>query len=150
MFNSASAFNQDVSKWNTGAVKRMDYSKCTLYLSLSVATPSSAVVFFNTTTRVSSCQFSRCLFCWFFFGTFFSFLHPLLQCLMTQLRSIRTCPNGIRVRCTVWNVVSVFIFANVPSHIRSDLFSFSKCSKTAVSHKPYAAANGKLCLQTVI
>ena len=148
MFHGATAFNQNVSKWNTGAVTSMQYSKCHLSPSLWPRFP--LLCFFNTTTRVSSCQFSRCLFCWFFFGTFFSFLHPLLQCFMTQLRSIRTCPNGIRVRCTVWNVVSVFIFANVPSHIRSDLFSFSKCSKTAVSHKPCAAANGKLCLQTVI
>jgi surface protein len=30
VFNSASAFNQDVSKWNTGAVTTMLNSKCTL------------------------------------------------------------------------------------------------------------------------
>ena len=34
VFNSASAFNQDVSKWNTGAVTIMTYSKCTLLLPL--------------------------------------------------------------------------------------------------------------------
>ena len=34
VFYGASAFNQDVSTWNTGAVTRMDYSKCTLSLSL--------------------------------------------------------------------------------------------------------------------
>ena len=33
MFYQAVVFNQDVSKWNTGAVTRMDYSKCTLSLS---------------------------------------------------------------------------------------------------------------------
>ena len=32
-------FNADLSKWNTGAVTRMDYSKCTLSLPLSVAVP---------------------------------------------------------------------------------------------------------------
>ena len=32
VFYSASAFNQDVSKWNTGAVTTMGYSKCTLSL----------------------------------------------------------------------------------------------------------------------
>ena len=29
VFNEASAFNQDVSKWNTGVVTNMMYSKCT-------------------------------------------------------------------------------------------------------------------------
>jgi surface protein len=46
VFYDASAFNQDVSKWNTGAVTDMRFSKCILSLSLSVATPS-AVVFLN-------------------------------------------------------------------------------------------------------
>ena len=34
VFLFASAFNQDVSKWNTGAVTTMAYSKCTLSSSL--------------------------------------------------------------------------------------------------------------------
>ena len=34
VFSSASAFNQDVSNWNTGAVTTMNLSKCTLSLSL--------------------------------------------------------------------------------------------------------------------
>jgi surface protein len=34
VFARASVFNQDVSKWNTGAVTNMGYSKCTLSLSL--------------------------------------------------------------------------------------------------------------------
>jgi surface protein len=34
VFQWATAFNQDVSKWNTGAVTRMDESKCTLCLLL--------------------------------------------------------------------------------------------------------------------
>ena len=46
VFFRASAFNQGVSTWNTGAVTTMERSKCTLSASLSVATPS-AVVFFN-------------------------------------------------------------------------------------------------------
>jgi surface protein len=44
VFRSASAFNQNVSTWNTGAVTTMAYSKCTRSLSLSVATASSVVV----------------------------------------------------------------------------------------------------------
>ena len=44
VFNYAIAFNQDVSTWNTGAVTRMNYSKCTLSPSLSVATAPSVVV----------------------------------------------------------------------------------------------------------
>ena len=38
VFYGASVFNQDVSKWNTGAVTNMNGSKCNLSLSLSVAT----------------------------------------------------------------------------------------------------------------
>jgi len=34
VFQQASAFNQDVSKWNTGAVTTMQESKCTLSLPL--------------------------------------------------------------------------------------------------------------------
>jgi surface protein len=34
VFLSASKFNQDVSKWNTGAVTAMEQSKCTLSPSL--------------------------------------------------------------------------------------------------------------------
>ena len=37
VFHTASAFNQDVSTWNTAAVTTMEGSKCTLSLSLSVA-----------------------------------------------------------------------------------------------------------------
>ena len=40
VFHTASAFNQDVSKWNTGAVTRMDWSKCTLSPSLWPRLPS--------------------------------------------------------------------------------------------------------------
>ena len=109
VFMDASVFNQDVSKWNTGAVTNMNGSKCTL-LSLSVATPSAVVYFEYTTTRVSSDHNSHtfCYFCFCVFdtvlyfvvcgGLVFSLLHPLLQCLITHVRSIRTCPNGIRGR----------------------------------------------------
>ena len=34
VFYLASAFNQNVSKWNTSAVTSMEYSKCTLSPSL--------------------------------------------------------------------------------------------------------------------
>ena len=44
VFHSASVFNQDVSKWITGAVTNMAYSKCTLSLSLSMATAPSVVL----------------------------------------------------------------------------------------------------------
>jgi len=39
--------------------------------------------------------------------SFFSLLHPLLQCFKAHLCSIRTCPNGIRGRWQVWKKVSV-------------------------------------------
>ena len=44
VFYSASAFNQDVSNWNTGAVTTMKQSKCTLPLSLLTTVPSVVVV----------------------------------------------------------------------------------------------------------
>jgi surface protein len=51
VFAYAGAFNQDVSKWDTGAVTHMNGSKCTLSpLSLSVATPFPSLCFLNTTT----------------------------------------------------------------------------------------------------
>ena len=100
VFRQASAFNSDVSNWNTGAVTNMGSSKWTL----SVATPSVVVYFEYTTTRVSSDHTSHtfCSFCSCVFenGSLFCCLwwHPLLQCLVTQKISIRTCPNGIRGR----------------------------------------------------
>ena len=44
LFQSKSSFNADLSKWSTGAVTRMDSSKCTRSLSLSVATAPPVVV----------------------------------------------------------------------------------------------------------
>jgi surface protein len=95
VFHTASVFNQDVSKWNTGAVTSMEGSKCThaLSLLLSVATPSVAM-FLNIydNSRVSSDHTSH-TFCFLFV-----FVFCLLQCLLAHQRSILTCPNGIRVR----------------------------------------------------
>ena len=64
VFLSASVFNQDVSKWITGAVTDMRYSKCTI--SLCVTTASTVVYFEYTTTRVSSDHTSH-TFCYFCF-----------------------------------------------------------------------------------
>ena len=44
VFQFAEAFDQDVSKWNTGAVTTMERSKCTRSFSLSVATAPFVVV----------------------------------------------------------------------------------------------------------
>ena len=72
VFRGASAFNQDVSKWNTGAVTTMEESKCTCILSslsLSVATAPSVVwcgvEYIYTTTRGSSGHKSH-TYCFFF------------------------------------------------------------------------------------
>ena len=74
VFSGAYAFNQDVSKWNTGAVTSMDSSKCALSLPLCGHTPS-VVVFLNIRqlefhritilTRFVFCFvfLKRCLFC---------------------------------------------------------------------------------------
>ena len=95
VFYQASAFNQDVSKWNTGAVTSMSGSKCTHVLSLllSVATPS-VVEYFNVYDNSSIIRSH--------------FSHVLL------------------------------------------IYFFSKCLNPAVSDELCAAANGKLCLQTVV
>jgi len=87
VFSQASAFNQDVSNWNTGAVTTMLDSKCTL--SLSVATPSAVVFVEYTLTRVLSdhnshtfCCFvvlKRYLFCCLWWvGHVFFFVAPSL------------------------------------------------------------------------
>ena len=69
VFHTASVFNQDVSKWNTGAVTSMEGSKCTHALSL-VATPSVAM-FLNIydNSRVSSDHTSH-TFCFLFVFVF--------------------------------------------------------------------------------
>ena len=117
VFYQASAFNSDVSKWNTGAVTNMDGSKCTLSLPLCGHGVFRCGVLLNiyTTARGSSGHNSH-TFCSFLFvcglkrdplllfvwlvWSFFSLLHHslFLQCFLAHLRSIRTCPNGIRVR----------------------------------------------------
>ena len=63
VFESAFAFNSDVSKWNTGAVTRMDYSKCTRSFPLC-GHAFRCCVFEYTTTRVSSDHNSH-PFCYF-------------------------------------------------------------------------------------
>jgi len=75
----------------------------------------------NTTTRISSVytetQFSRSViflvlerngtFCCCNGLIFLSLLHPVsLQCLLAHVRSIRTCPTGIRGRWQLWMPVS--------------------------------------------
>ena len=110
VFAYAPVFNQNLSTWNTGAVTTMNQSKCTLSPSLWPRLPLLCI-FEYTTTRVSSDCNSHtfCYFCFCVFETvpfllivvgwsFFSLLYPLLQCLSTHVSSIRTCPNGIRVR----------------------------------------------------
>ena len=88
-----------------------------LFLSVAICFPLFVLI---TTTRVSSDHNShtfwyfvfvflkRYLFCCLWWvGLSFSLLHPLLQCLNTHLRSIRTCPNGIRGRWQQWDALSV-------------------------------------------
>jgi surface protein len=73
VFYQASAFNQDVSKWNTGAVTSMSGSKCTHVLSLllSVATPS-VVEYFNVydNSSIIRSHFSHVLLIYFFSQVF--------------------------------------------------------------------------------
>ena len=98
VFYKAFVFNQSVSNWNTDAVTIMEESKCTLSINIC----GHVVYFLKTTTRDSSDHNSHVLLfcCLLFFLKRYLFVvcHPLLQCFNSHLRSIRTCPNGIRVR----------------------------------------------------
>ena len=111
VFFSASAFNQDVSKWNTGAVTDMYHSKCTLSPSLWPRLPLLCILnirqleFYRITILTRLVLFDFVLLkrhsfcCLWWFGLSFLLLHPsLLQCFIKHLRSIRMCPNGIRGR----------------------------------------------------
>jgi surface protein len=99
VFNGASAFNQDVSKWNTGVVTTLAHSKCKLeFYPITILTRSAMLCVFETVPFLL----------WWWVDLSFSLLHPpLLQCLLPHLRSIRTCPNGIRVWWQIWVAVSV-------------------------------------------
>ena len=105
VFDGASEFNQDVSKWNTGAVTNMQQSKCTLS-PLSVATPSAVVYFEYTLTRVSSdhnshtfCYFCFCFcFCFCFFETV-----PFLLFVVGWSRLFFVAPSS----CSVSKVICV-------------------------------------------
>ena len=76
MFYQASAFNQDVSKWNMGAVTIMQSSKCTLSLydnSSFIGSHFSHVLLFLV------CVFDTVPFLLFVVGwSFFSLLAPSL------------------------------------------------------------------------
>jgi surface protein len=88
IFQDQDSFNADLSKWNTGAVTSMFKSKCNLSQYLC---HSSVLVFL---IRQLEFHLNSILMFWVFL-----FLAPsLLQCFMEQLRSIKTCQNGIRVR----------------------------------------------------
>ena len=84
-------------------------------LSLSVATPFPLLCIFEyTTIRVSSDHNSH-TFCYFDFVFLKRYLyivvcgllHPLfLQCLLSHLCSIRTCPNGTWQKFSIWETCS--------------------------------------------
>jgi surface protein len=97
VFWSASVFNQDVSKWKTGAVTDMSYSKCTLS-PLSVVMPSVVVYFEYTTTRVSSADHTSHTFCYFNF-VFLKryFCIPFCYCLRSVGLSFLCCTPSCSV-----------------------------------------------------
>ena len=65
VFGYASAFNQDVSKWNTGAVWTMNFSKCTLSPSLWPRLPLLCILIYDDSSFIGS-HFSHVLFCFIF------------------------------------------------------------------------------------
>ena len=105
MFNRASVFNRDVSKWNTCAVTTMDGSKC----NLSLYGHAFRVVFFLEFHLIIILSRALFFFVFLFFGMIlfvigvwivlsFFVVSSLAQCLLWHLCSIRACQNGIRVR----------------------------------------------------
>ena len=92
VFRYASAFNQDVSKWNTGAVTNMQGSKCTLSPSLWPRLPLWCFLNIRQLELHLITIFTRCFF-------FLSLLHSRLsQYFIEHTRSILTFQNGISVR----------------------------------------------------
>ena len=98
VFQSATAFNSDVSKWNTGAVTNMQGSECTLSLSLHLCGHGAfrcgvLLNIYDTSMRFVGSQVSQVLvlfFCGFETGPFvvvfvvglvflFFLLHPFLS-----------------------------------------------------------------------
>ena len=109
VFFQFGSFNADLSKWNTGAVTSMYGSKCTFSPSLWPRLPLLCILNIRqleyhritilTRFVILFCVFETVPFLLFVVGwSFFSLLHPLMQCFFKHLRSIRTCQNGIRVR----------------------------------------------------
>ena len=95
VFYQASMFNQDVSKWNTGVVTNMNSSKCSLSLSLYMATPS-AVVFLN----IRQLEFHRITILTRWNGTFSLFVVGSFCCTLLSSCSVwlRICVQPGRVQ----------------------------------------------------
>jgi len=118
VFYFATVFNSDVSKWNTGTVKYMISSKCTLSPSLW---PRHLLLWYFLIQQLEfhlitilARSFDLALFVERYVAVvcdcglvFLSLLHLLLQCFITHVRLIQTCQNGIRVRWQIWRRVSV-------------------------------------------
>ena len=121
VFYQASAFNQDVSKWNTGAVTTMSQSKCSLSLRLPLLSNLNIrqhefhritiLTRFVLSVFVCFKRYSFLLFVvWVGLSSFFV-APSLMQCFIEHLRSIRTChkdfltakpppPNDLRLMIT--------------------------------------------------
>ena len=93
VFAGASAFNSDVSKWNTGAVTTMYASKCTLSPSLWPRLPLLCILNIRQLechritllTRfviLNFCVFETVLFFVVCGGLVFSLLHPFCCCVL--------------------------------------------------------------------
>jgi surface protein len=106
VFNGAKKFNQDVSKWTTGAVKTMSQSKCTLSPSLSPRLPllCTCTRILNVHVRqnssfISDNVYNSHMFCYFVF-----------VCLKT-LRIFFVVYGGLVFLFFVEPSLAVFIFA---------------------------------------
>ena len=101
VFSSSSVFNQDVSKWKTGAVTNMEWSKCNLSPSVwpSRLAHNSNFIFWILTRFVIYFVFGMLLCSGLFF---LSLWHAFLQCLAQQRSSTNLCRHGTCPRSPVW------------------------------------------------
>ena len=94
-FYEASAFNADLSKWQTGNVINMGSSKCTIF----------SVLFSFQTKEYATWHFFFLFCCWTF--AFFYGMLSHSQLFMKLLPSMQICPSGKRETSPIWDTVSV-------------------------------------------
>ena len=121
---------------------------------------SAVVVFLRRQLDFTWSQFSHDLLLSFLERTFYccdvlfflSLSHPLLQCFLPHLCSIRTCQNGIRARLQLWNLVSAIFLIFCRHAFRYCVFKYDNSSFvwSQFSHFFVCFWNGTFCCFVVV